>query len=170
MTHNPTTIEQAFHKARAMRLLCSCLLVTALLPAAGVAQVKTAQAAPTVSITPVSHDSVTIAGEPELYLSTPDPEVSSLVFTFPPGAVSQWMIHPAPAYVYVLEGTLTVEFEDGSRKSFHAGQGFLQCRSKWHRGRNDSSQTMRFLAVFFGGKGVPNVVHPASGPLVDQQK
>jgi hypothetical protein len=29
---------------------------------------------------------------------------------------------------------------------------------------------MRFLAVFFGGKGVPNVVHPASGPLVDQRK
>ena len=170
MTHNLTTIEKPFYNARAMRLLCSCLLVTALLPVAAVAQVKTAPAVPAVSITSVSHDSVTIAGEPELYLSTPNPEVSSVVFTFPPGAVSQWMIHPAPAYVYVLEGTLTVEFEDGSHKSFHAGQGFLQCRSKWHRGRNDSSQTMRFLAVFFGGKGVPNVVHPASGPLVDQHK
>ena len=170
MTHNLTTIEKPFDKARAVRLLCSCLLVTALLPVAAMAQVKTAPAAPTVSITPVSHDSVTIAGEPELYLSTPNPEVSSVVFTFPPGSVSQWMIHPAPVYVYVLEGTLTVEFEDGSHKSFHAGQGFLQCRSKWHRGRNDSAQTMRFLAVFFGGKGVPNVVHPASGPLVDQRK
>lgn len=123
-----------------------------------------------VSVTPVSKDSVTIAGEAELYLSTPEPEVSSALFTFPAGAVSQWMTHPSPVYVYVLEGTLAVEFEDGSTQSFRAGQGFLQCRSKWHRGRNDGSQTTRFLAVFFGAKGVPNVVHPAAGPAVDRQK
>ena len=119
-----------------------------------------------VSMTPVSKDSLTIAGEPELYLSTPEPEVSGVVFTFPSGAVSQWMIHPVPLYIYVLEGTLAVEFEDGSDQSFHEGQGFLQCRSKWHRGRNNTSQTMRFLAVFVGAKGVPNVVHPAEGPAV----
>lgn len=170
VTHNVTTVGGTLYKARAMRLSCNCLLVAALFPVTVWAQSKAAPPIPTASITPVSHDSLTIAGEPELYLSTPEPEVSSVIFTFPPGAVSQWMIHPAPAYVYVLEGTLVVEFEDGSHQSFRAGQGFLQCRSKWHRGRNDTSQTMRFLAVFFGGKGVPNVVHPASGPLVDQQK
>lgn len=58
------------------------------------AQAKPGTSAPTVSITPVSQDRETIAGEPELYLSTPDPEVSSVAFTFPPSAVSQWMIHP----------------------------------------------------------------------------
>jgi quercetin dioxygenase-like cupin family protein len=166
MTSNVIRTDSARYKARIV-LVCNFLLV-AMLPIATWAQSNAPHQAPAVSITPVSHDSITIANEPELYLSTPDPEVSSAIFTFPPGAISQWMIHPAPAYVYVLEGTLVVEFEDGSHQSFHAGQGFLQCRSKWHRGRNDSSQTMRFLAVFFGGKGVPNVVHPASGPLVDQ--
>ena len=170
MTNNATPTERMLQKRRAMPLLCSCLLVVALVPIAAWAQRKAAPPAPTVSVTPVSNNTVTIGGEPELYLSTPDPEVASVVFTFPPGAVSQWMIHPAPVYVYVLEGTLVVEFEDGSHQSFHAGQGFLQCRSKWHRGRNDGSQTMRFLAVFFGAKGVPNVVHPASGPSVDRQK
>jgi len=143
-------------------------MVLALTSVGAFAQSSTSSA--TASITPVSRDSVTIAGEPELYLSTPEPEVSSAVFTFPAGAVSQWMTHPVPAYVYVLEGTLTVEFEDGLRKSFHAGQAFLQCRSKWHRGRNDTSQTMRFLAVFVGAKGVPNVLHPAAGPVVDTGK
>jgi quercetin dioxygenase-like cupin family protein len=122
-----------------------------------------------VTMAPVSKDSLTIAGEPELYLSTPEPEVSSSVFTFPARSVSQWMTHPSPVYVYVLEGTLAVEFEDGSTQSFREGQAFLQCRSTWHRGRNDSPQTMRFLAVFFGAKGVPNVVHPATGPAVAQQ-
>ena len=122
-----------------------------------------------VTTAPVSKDSLTIAGEPELYLSTPEPEVSSSVFTFPARSASQWMTHPSPVYIYVLEGTLAVEFEDGSTKSFSEGQAILQCRSTWHRGRNDSSQTMRFLAVFFGAKGVPNVVHPATGPAVAQQ-
>ena len=132
-------------------------------------QTTTTQAA-SVAMTPVSKDSMTIAGEPELYLSTPEPEVSSAVFAFPSGAVSKWMTHPAPIYIYVLEGTLTVEFEDGSSQSFRAGQAFLQCRSKWHRGRNDDSQTMRFLAVFFGAKGVPNVLNPPAGSAVGQSQ
>ncbi len=46
-----------------------------------------------VTTAPVSKDSLTIAGEPELYLSTPEPEVSSSVFTFPARSVSQWMTH-----------------------------------------------------------------------------
>jgi hypothetical protein len=36
-----------------------------------------------VTIAPVSKDSLTIAREPELYLSTPEAEVSSSVFMFP---------------------------------------------------------------------------------------
>ena len=56
--------------------------------------------------------------------------------------------------------------EDGGRsmrekrKEFKAGQGFPQARSKWHRGRNDGKGVVRFLAVFFGGKDVPTVLHP----------
>lgn len=153
-----------------MHVVFLSVLATAVEPIGARSQVIAASSSSTVSITPVSRDSVTIAGEPELYLSTPEPEVSSAVFTFPPGAVSQWMTHPAPTYVYVLEGTLTVEFEDGSHQSFHQGEAFLQCRSKWHRGRNDGSQTMRFLAVFVGAKSIPNVLHPAKGPVVGTQK
>lgn len=122
-----------------------------------------------VTMAPVSKDSLTIAGEPELYLSTPEPKVSSSVFTFPARSISQWMTHPSPVYVYVLEGTLAVECEDGSTQSFREGQAFQQCRSTWHRVRNVGPRTMRFLAVFFGAKGVPNVVHPAAGPAVAQQ-
>jgi quercetin dioxygenase-like cupin family protein len=150
-----------------MTFLFLSMWTAAMGPIAAWAQAKTVPPARSVSIMPVSRDSVTIAGEPELYLNTPDPQVTSVVFTFPPGSESEWMTHPAPAYVYVLEGTLVVEFEDGSHQSFHTGQAFLQCRSKWHRGRNDGSQTMRFFAVFFGAKGVPNVLHPPAGALVD---
>ena len=111
-------------------------------------------------MTPVSKDSVTDMGEPILYLNTPNPEISSSIMLIPPGGTTEWMVHPVQGFVYVLEGTLTVEFAEGPRKEFKAGQGFPQARSKWHRGRNDGTTPMRFLAVFFGGKDVPNVLHP----------
>ncbi len=112
------------------------------------------------TMTPVSKDSVTDAGEPIVYLNTPNPEISSSIVAIAPGTTTEWMTHPVQGYIYVLEGTLTVEFADGPRKEFKAGQGFPQARSKWHRGRNDGKTPMRFLAVFFGGKDVPNVLNP----------
>jgi quercetin dioxygenase-like cupin family protein len=112
------------------------------------------------TMTDVSKDSVTDAGEPVIYLNTPSPEISSAIMTIPAGTTTEWMVHPVQGYVYVLEGTLIVEFADGPRKEFKAGQGFPQARSKWHRGRNDGNTLVRFLAVFFGGKGVPTVLNP----------
>jgi quercetin dioxygenase-like cupin family protein len=111
-------------------------------------------------MTVVSKDTTTSAGEPVIYLSTPNPEISSDIMTIPPGKMTEWMIHPVQGFVYVLEGTLTVEYAEGPRKLFKAGHGFPQARSKWHRGRNDGETLVRFLAVFFGGKDVPNVLHP----------
>jgi quercetin dioxygenase-like cupin family protein len=120
---------------------------------------KTPMNKPDLSL--VSMDSASIAGEPVAYPNTPSPEISSYIMPIAPGATTQWMTHPVPAYLYVLEGTLTVEFaEDGSRKEFKAGQAFLQARTKWHRGRNDGTVPVRFLAVFCGAKDVPNVLHP----------
>jgi quercetin dioxygenase-like cupin family protein len=112
------------------------------------------------TMTVVSKDSATIAGEPLSYLATPNPEISSSIVTIPPATTTEWMTHPVQGYLYVLEGTLTVEYAGGSRKEFKTGHGFPQARSKWHRGRNDGDTPVRFLAVFFGGKDVPNVLHP----------
>jgi quercetin dioxygenase-like cupin family protein len=122
-----------------------------------------------VTITMVSKDTTTDAGEPIHYLSTPNPEVSSMTLSLPPGAKTDWMTHPVPGYIYVLEGELTVEFEDGSRVVFKAGQGFLQARTKWHRGLNEGKTTMRFLAVFYGEKGTPVILNPPRGPLVEKR-
>jgi quercetin dioxygenase-like cupin family protein len=110
----------------------------------------------------------TIAGEPLAYPNTPEPIVSSFVETIPPGGVTEWMTHPVPAYLYVLEGTLTVEIVDGTSHKFDAGQGFLQCHTAWHRGRNEGKTPMRFLAVFVGAKGVPEILHPPVGALVEK--
>jgi quercetin dioxygenase-like cupin family protein len=111
----------------------------------------------------VSKDTTTDAGEPIRYLSTPNPEVSSMILVLPPGGKTEWMTHPAPGYVYILEGELTVEFMDGTHVTFKAGQGFLQARAKWHRGVNNGKERMRFLAVFFGEKNSPVILNPPKG-------
>jgi quercetin dioxygenase-like cupin family protein len=121
---------------------------------------KSSQEGGAETITPLPDLTATAAGEPLLYLSTPDPVISSDILTIPPGGISRWMTHPVPAYLYVLQGDLTVEFVDGKGQIFHAGQAFLQSRAQWHRGRNDGETPLRFLAVFLGAKGVPAILHP----------
>ncbi|TKS62101.1 MAG: hypothetical protein EWM73_02791 [Nitrospira sp.] len=58
-------------------------------------------------------------------------------------------MHPVPTYVHVLEGTLTVEFEDGSRQTFKAGNGFLEVVNTLHSAKNLGEVPVRFLVVCF---------------------
>jgi quercetin dioxygenase-like cupin family protein len=109
----------------------------------------------------------TIAGESLSYPLTPNPVVFTNVLTIQPGVVTDWMVHPVQPFLYVLEGTLTVEFAaDGSRHTFNAGQGFLQTRCHWHRGRNDGKTAVRLLGVFIGAEDVPVMLHSPAGPAV----
>jgi quercetin dioxygenase-like cupin family protein len=148
----------------ASAFLAASLQLSALLPFPALAESSPAGRPPAaigrVSIAPLPDLTTTIAGEPLLYLSTPSPVIKSDILTIPPGGVTRWMTHPAPAYLYVLQGTLTVEFVDGRRETFREGQAFLQSRAQWHRGLNDGQQPVRFLAVFLDAKGVPTILHP----------
>ncbi len=128
------------------------------------------QPAPTAAVmTVVSKDTETDGGELFSYLFTPNPEVSSIL-TLPPGGKTEWMAHAVQVYIYVLEGTLTVEFEGGHRLSFKAGQAFLQARTKWHQGLNLGTKKMRFLGVLYGAKGVPNVLNPPSESTAPRER
>jgi quercetin dioxygenase-like cupin family protein len=100
------------------------MLIAAALSATGAAaQAPTsAKTAGSESIAALPDLTTTTAGEPLLYLSTPDPVISSDILTVPPGGVTQWMTHPVPAYLYVLQGDLTVEFTDWEAANLPHGQ------------------------------------------------
>jgi quercetin dioxygenase-like cupin family protein len=112
------------------------------------------------TIIPLPDLTNTGAGEPLLYPNTPAPVITSKILTIPPGGKSNWMTHPVPAYLYVLEGGLTVEFVNGKQQSYHIGQAFLQSQTQWHRGVNEGQVAVRFLAVFLGAQGIPTILHP----------
>lgn len=114
----------------------------------------------TAHLTTVMKGSTTIAGEQIAYPTTAKPEIQSSVVEIAPGTASTFMTHPVPTYIYVLEGTLTVEFDDGGRQTFRAGQGFLQAMRRWHKGRNLGQVPLKFLVVFVGEESNQNVIHP----------
>jgi len=145
--------------------LSSVLQLGALSPSLALAQTPPEKQGGAETITRLPDLTTTTADEPLLYLSTPNPVISSDILTVPPGGVSRWMTHPVPAYVYVLEGDLTIQFADGTEKTVHQGGVALQPRAAWHRGRNEGKGPLRFLAVFMGAKGVPGILHPPSGSL-----
>jgi len=120
--YNPlkkTLARVSISAALAMLLVSSALAQTP-------ASQKTDATGGSESIAKLPDLDTTSAGEPLHYLSTPEAVVSSDILTVPPGKVSRWMVHPVPAYLYVLQGDLTLEFLDGSRKTFHEGQALLQ--------------------------------------------
>jgi quercetin dioxygenase-like cupin family protein len=146
-------------------LLGAALQLGTLVPSLAIAQTPSQEQGGLETTAPLPDLTTTTAGEPLLYLSTPNPVISSGIVTLPPGGISRWMVHPVPAYVYVLQGDLTVQFDDGSEKIFHEGQALLQPRAAWHRGRNEGKVPLRFLAVLMGAKEVPGIIHPPSSPL-----
>ena len=44
--------------------------------------------------------------------------------------------------------------------AFQAGQGFAEVTHTWHNGRNLGDKPARFLIVFSGQKGIPNLIRP----------
>ena len=113
-----------------------------------------------VTSTAVMKGSTTISGQKIEYPKTDKAEMASVLIEIQPGKESGRHMHPVPTYVHILEGTLTVEFEDGSRQAFKAGSGFLEAVNTWHNVKNLGEAPLRCLVVFAGEEGKPNLIRP----------
>ena len=111
------------------------------------------------SVAPVLKSFTTITGQTIQYPAG-KPEISSVLIELPPGKESGRHTHPVPTYVHILTGTLTVEFDDGVRQTFDAGQGFLEAVNTWHNGKNPGQTPVTFLVIFAGEQGKPNMIRP----------
>ena len=89
-------------------------------------------------------------------------QVSSEIISLEPGQETGWRKNNAPTYAYVLEGTLTVEYDAGVTKEFPAGTAFMQAQGVFYNGMNKGDQTLHVLVVSIGAKGVKNTVKRAS--------
>lgn len=107
-----------------------------------------------VRIVPLLKTSVDSLGKPIRYPEA-NPEVSMLRVELPPGGATGWHTHPVPGLGYVLEGSLTVEYEGGRSVQLTSGQAFAEAVGVFHQARNLGTVPVKLVAVFLGEVGKP---------------
>ena len=85
-------------------------------------------------------------------------QVTSEIISLEPGQETGWHKATTPTYSYVLDGTLTVEYDAGVTKEFPAGTAFMQAQGVFYDGMNKGDQSLHVLVVHLGAKGVKNTV------------
>jgi quercetin dioxygenase-like cupin family protein len=58
-------------------------------------------------------------------------------------------------YAYVLEGTLTVQLDEGKEITFEKGRPILEVRNTPHNGINTGKDTVRLIVFYTGAVGEP---------------
>ena len=56
----------------------------------------------------------------------PEHEVRMVVAEIQPNTAGRWHTHPAPVFVYVIEGNLVYEIEGREPHEYKAGMGFME--------------------------------------------
>ncbi len=109
---------------------------------------------------PILTKSKTITGQTLRYPETKSPEISSVLVEIEPGGESGRHKHPVSPHIYVIQGAVTIEFDDGKQKRFPAGKAFLEAVDTWHNAKNLGDTPVKMLVVFFGEKGKKNMIRP----------
>ena len=60
------------------------------------------------------------------HLNAANKALRGRVITFEPGAVAKFHLHKVPGIRYVLEGTVTVKWKDGTSNTYKAGSTFFE--------------------------------------------
>ena len=127
------------------------LVLLFLIPSTLMAQQPTANQAPQASVTPLTSKDL-----PEF----PGKEVLMITVDYPPGSVDPIHRHNAHAFIYVLEGSITMQVKGGKEVTLTPGQTFYEGPDDVHVvGRNaSSSRPAKFVVFFIKDKGAPVLV------------
>jgi quercetin dioxygenase-like cupin family protein len=82
--------------------------------------------------------------------------------TIQPGSIGKWHTYPNHAVVYVVEGTVTVEFRDGEPKVYKAGEGFVEPVNTELRGRNKGRTPVKLVIFQVSPPEVPDAIDAPS--------
>jgi quercetin dioxygenase-like cupin family protein len=135
------------------------ILIAALALASSAAWAQSAAGPVGLTLKPVLQTTTTISGQP-LQFPQGEAEFTAVIAEVAPGGQVGRHLHPVPLFVYILEGTLTIDMEAHGTHAFKAGQGFAEIIHSWHNGKNLGDKPVRFLIVFAGRKGTPNLIRP----------
>ena len=127
------------------------LVLLFLMPGALMAQQPAASQAPQASVTSLTSKDLR---------EFPGKEVLMITVEYPPDAVDPIHRHNAHAFIYVLEGSITMQVKGGKEVTLTPGQTFYEGPDDVHVvGRNASSiMPSKFVVFFIKDKGAPVLV------------
>jgi quercetin dioxygenase-like cupin family protein len=100
----------------------------------------------------------TSIGQPIVYPSSVNDEVTILKITIPPGKETGWHKHEFPVFAVVLKGTLTVQMKDKTLQ-FGENSSFAEVLNTLHNGINTGTEEVVLIAFYAGQKGKALSVH-----------
>jgi len=106
-------------------------------------------------LTPLYTGKLTIVGQ-EIAYPTGTPHITGSIVTIAPGAETGWHSHSVPLFVYVLEGTVTVDYGSKGIRAAGPGSSFIEAMNWPHNATNYGDVPVRILAVYIGEEGVAN--------------
>jgi quercetin dioxygenase-like cupin family protein len=86
------------------------------------------------------------------------PEVRAYRITLPPKSATILHKHPVPLYAYILSGTLEVDYGAKGRKTYRAGDNFLEAVDWCHAGRAVGDVPVVLISVYIGADKIKNTV------------
>ena len=109
--------------------------------------------------TPVLKSVQTASNMTLAYPKAGQAEVVSVTGELEPGGRTSRHQHPVPVFVYVLEGTLTVQADGGEPREYPAGKAFVEDVNHWHQAFNKGATPVTILVVFMGEEGKPTTIN-----------
>ncbi len=143
--------------------LSSLFLATILGLVAATASAADGAYAPATKITPLIKTQVDGVGKRIVYPSG-TAEVTGVHVEIPPGAQTNWHKHPFPAFAYMLEGELRVEFSTGGSKTFKAGDVIAEVIDLLHNGVVIGDKPVKLVMFAMGVAGQPYAVRAEQLP------
>ncbi|MEM7442863.1 MAG: cupin domain-containing protein [Pseudomonadota bacterium] len=107
-----------------------------------------------ISVEQLLATTTTIIGEPLVYPTEGQAEVTAIIVTIPPGVPTGWHIHEAPLFGYMLEGELTVDYGEHGMHVYQQGDSLMEAVGWPHGGTSTGDVPARVLVVFMGSDGM----------------
>ena len=97
----------------------------------------------------------TSIGQKIVYPHYDNDQITVVRAIIPAGTSTGWHKHDFPLVAYVLNGTVTLETEDGRKLQFNENDSFVEMINIYHNGMNNGKEDVELFVVYFGGKEVP---------------
>lgn len=104
---------------------------------------------------PMASPSADVLGRPIAYPSG-TPAIRAYRITVPPRKATILHQHPVPLYAYILSGTLEVDYGAKGRKTYRAGDNFLEAVDWCHAGRAVGDVPVVLISVYIGADKIKN--------------